>query len=120
MQGNVVGGYHVGTTLGYPTANIQVDADKLVPKDGAYAVHVRVADREYVGMLNIGVRPTLNNGTNKSIEVHILDFDGDLYGKSICMEFLKFIRKEQKFDSIDSLRAQLKEDESVCRQLFRK
>jgi len=119
MQGNVVGGYHVGTQLGYPTANIQVDADKLVPKDGAYAVRVRVADREYVGMLNIGVRPTLNNGTNRSIEVHILDFDGDLYGKSICMEFFKFIRKEQKFDSIDSLRAQLKEDESVCRQLFR-
>ena len=118
MQGGVVSGYHVGTKIGYPTANIQVNADKLVPKDGAYAVRVRVADREYVGMLNIGVRPTLNNGTNKSIEVHILDFDGDLYGKSIYMEFLKFIRKEQKFDSIDSLRAQLKEDENVCRKLL--
>lgn len=118
MQGGVVSGYHVGTKIGYPTANIQVDSDKLVPDNGVYAVRVDVDGQKYGGMLNIGMRPTLNNGTDKSIEVHILDFEGDLYGKSICVEFIKFIRKEQRFESIDILRTQLKEDENVCRKLL--
>ena len=79
LQGTVVGGYQVGRSIGFPTANLHVDCpDKLVPADGVYAVKVQLGDACYGGMLSIGLRPTLNNGTDRSIEVHIFDFKDDI------------------------------------------
>lgn len=111
MTGTVTDGYKVGRKIGFPTANLSVDhPDKLVPLEGVYAVTVYVNDGKYTGMLNIGHRPTLNNGSNQSIEVHILDFSGDIYHKQIRMEFLRFIRQEIKFSSVDELIAQIQKD----------
>lgn len=100
--------------MGFPTANIHVkESEKLLPSDGVYAVFVYVdADSEckHVGMLNIGYRPTVNNGSERSIEVHILDFEGDLYGKALCVEFVERLRDERTFDTLDALMVQLEAD----------
>lgn len=114
LCGTVVGGYKVGRKMGFPTANIHVkEIEKLLPSDGVYAVFVYVdADSEckHVGMLNIGYRPTVNNGSERSIEVHILDFEGDLYGKALCVEFVERLRDERTFDTLDALMVQLEAD----------
>lgn len=112
MEGCVVNGFHVGTKIGYPTANISLPEDKLIPKGGVYQVRVE----GHLAMLNIGFRPTLNNGPKMSIEVHIFDFDEDLYGKTIKVEFLKRIRDEIKFGSVQELKQQLVKDEELCRK----
>lgn len=119
LDGHVVDGFHVGRTIGYPTANVQPDcAAKLVPHDGAYAVRVTLADgSEVVGMLNIGCRPTLDNGTARSIEVHLLDFHADLYAQRIRVHFLRFLRPEQRFASVEALRQQLEADERAVRAM---
>lgn len=121
VSGAVVSGFHVGTELGFPTANIQPDnLDKLIPMNGVYAVEAKIASNRMVqGMLNIGTRPTLDNGTDRSIEVHLFDFHDDLYGASIQVRFLHFIRKEKKFDTLAELQEQLQHDERACRELFR-
>ena len=107
--------------MGFPTANIHVkEGEKMLPADGVYAVFVRIdADGEskHVGMLNIGHRPTVNNGRERSIEVHILDFEGDLYGKSLCVEFVERLREERTFDSLDALMAQLESDKERVSRL---
>jgi riboflavin kinase/FMN adenylyltransferase len=119
LCGKVVDGYKVGRKMGFPTANIQVtDAYKLLPADGVYAVWVAIGEDSQPkaygprlkGMLNIGYPPTLNNGRERSIEVHILDFEGDLYGKSIKVEFVCRLRDELPFDSLDELTIQLQKD----------
>ena len=110
-KGIVVEGYQNGRKIGYPTANLQVEASKLIPKNGAYMVKTDVG----YGMLNIGTRPTLHNGKQRSIEVHIFDFEDDLYGKNLKIEFLEHLRDEREFDSVDRLRHQLAEDEQECR-----
>ncbi|MDM8159148.1 bifunctional riboflavin kinase/FAD synthetase [Labilibaculum sp. K2S] len=109
IKGDVVNGKKLGHTIGFPTANIDPqESYKLVPKDGVYAVKVDVDDKRYLGMLNIGVRPTVNNQLdNRSIEVHILDFDKDIYYKNITIHFYQRIRNEQLFASLDELKAQL-------------
>ena len=115
MEGRVVGGHHVGTSIGFPTANLLVDTKKLVPANGVYAVDVTTGDGEKRrGMLNIGRRPTLDNGTDRSIEVNIFGFEGNLYDKSISLSFIKFIRTEQRFESIEQLRQQLIHDRNAC------
>jgi riboflavin kinase/FMN adenylyltransferase len=108
----VVEGFQNGRTLGYPTANLQVDANKLVPENGAYLVRTPLA----YGMLNIGTRPTLHNGPRRSIEVHLFDFDGNLYGHTLRVELLEHLRKECEFASLDELRQQLAKDEADCRK----
>lgn len=111
LEGVVVDGYKVGRKIGFPTANLQPDfAYKLIPAIGVYAVCVHVNGQKYRGMLNIGHRPTLNNGDNLSIEVHILDFDDDIYQKRMRIEFLHFLRSEAKFRSVDELVAQMRKD----------
>lgn len=113
LNGTVVSGYQVGRTIGFPTANLQVtDPDKLIPADGVYAVSVSVRGQQYKGMLNIGHRPTLDNGA-KSIEVNILHFNADIYGEAICLSFVQYLRPELKFDTIDELVAQLRKDEEA-------
>ena len=111
LDGTVVGGYQVGRKIGFPTANLSVDdPDKLIPADGVYAVWVTFDGKTYMGMLNIGVRPTIGNGPNRTIEVNILHFHSDIYDKFIRLTFVKRTRPELKYDSIDELIAQLHKD----------
>ncbi|SHF52741.1 riboflavin kinase / FMN adenylyltransferase [Mariniphaga anaerophila] len=112
LQGTVVEGQRVGRKLGFPTANIEAsDPNKLIPGYGVYAVEVLVAGKEYKGMLNIGSRPTFNkNADNRSIEVHIFDFSGDIYNQEITLIFVGKIRNEHKFSGVEALTEQLKKD----------
>lgn len=112
LNGTVVGGYRVGRTIGYPTANLHVDnPEKLVPADGVYAVYVFVGGQKYMGMLSIGYRPTINNGTDRSIEVNILHFNADIYNQPMRISFVRRTRSELKFDTIEELIGQLQKDE---------
>ena len=114
-NGIVVSGYRVGRKIGFPTANLRVDdPDKLVPSDGVYAVRVTVAGQSYGGMLSIGYRPTMANGTDRSIEVNIFNFHSDIYEQYICLSFVRYLRPELKFDSIDELIAQLHKDKEIA------
>ena len=119
INGVVVKGNKIGRTLAYPTANILVENKwKLLPGDGVYVVRVILSNKQYFGMLNIGEKPTLNKGKH-SLEVFIFDFSNDIYGLKIEVEFLKRIRDEKQFDSLESLKDQLKIDESNCRSYLR-
>ena len=121
LCGKVVGGYKVGRTIGFPTANIGMESgEKLLPADGVYAVWVSDGhgSGQMAGMLNIGHRPTVNNGAERSIEVHILDFEGDLYGKALCIEFVERLREERSFASLDELTTQLATDREKVKSLF--
>ena len=120
LQGEVVQGFQNGRKLGYPTANLQVNPAKLIPENGAYLVKCRMSNVEgrmsnVFGLLNVGTRPTLHNGQQRSIEVHIFDFDGDLYGQALTLELLHHLRKEQEFDTLEALQQQLVADEAQCR-----
>lgn len=115
LNGFVVNGKKIGGTIGYPTANIDIKEDyKLIPKVGVYAVKSFLANKTVYGMMNIGNRPTVN-GKHQTIEVHFFDFEGDLYGENLKIELIYFLRDEHKFDSLDSLILQLKEDEQTSR-----
>jgi riboflavin kinase/FMN adenylyltransferase len=118
MTGVVARGEGRGRQIGYPTANLALeDARKLVPKRGVYATKVRFPDGTVRGgMMNIGRRPTFDE-MDVTVEVHIFDFDGDLYGESLSVQFLQRLRDEQKFDSADALVVQLSEDEQHCRSI---
>lgn len=119
LEGTVVDGYKVGRKIGFPTANLRVDfPNKLIPSTGVYAVRVTVSGEEWKGMLNIGHRPTLNNGTDLSIEVHILDFQGDIYNQKMRIEFIGFLRPETKFDSIDALILQIQKDKEKAMKVL--
>ena len=113
LCGKVVGGYQVGRKIGFPTANINVEeCNKLIPADGVYVVRVSLStlNTQHIGMLNIGHRPTVNNGTERSVEVHIIGFEGNLYGQSLCIEFVERLRDERSFNSLDELTTQLVSD----------
>lgn len=111
LDGTVTGGYKVGRTIGFPTANITPSCiDKMIPQPGVYAVRTLVDGKCYRGMLNIGCRPTVNNGTDISIEVHILDFNSDIYNHRIRIEFIEKVRPEMKFASLEELAGQLEKD----------
>ncbi|MBC7473627.1 MAG: bifunctional riboflavin kinase/FAD synthetase [Candidatus Sericytochromatia bacterium] len=115
LRGQVVRGRGLGkTVLGIPTANILVSERKLIPKNGVYCCDVKVKDKNYVGVTNIGNRPTFDNGL-KSIEVHILDFDDDIYGNQIEINFSDYLRPEKKFDGIEKLKEQILIDIELCR-----
>jgi riboflavin kinase/FMN adenylyltransferase len=119
LRGFVIEGNKLGRTIGFPTANIFIeDQDKLIPKNGVYAVYVYIEGERYKGMLNIGVRPTINNDKRRTIEVHIFDFNEDIYGKTVRLELLTFMREEAKFEGLDALILQLKKDEVTSRALL--
>ena len=118
LNGKVIKGNGVGRTIKYPTANIKIkEIYKLIPPKGVYLVNIYLGENEFSGMMNIGNRPTIN-GLNQTIEVHIFDFDKDIYGKNLKVCFLKKIRKEKKFDSLPSLKSQLKKDEENCKRIL--
>ena len=120
LSGEVVKGFHVGHELGFPTANLQVDAEKVMPRNGAYAVWATLADGERRGgMLNIGTRPTIGNGETTSVEVNLLDYDGNLYDQRLTVEFVARLRDERRFDSRSELMSQLALDEAAARELLR-
>lgn len=111
ISGQIVEGFKVGRTIGFPTANIKIwEEFKVVPAFGVYAVYVRISDCRYKGMLYIGKRPTLHNGDNISLEVNIFDFDEDLYGKTLAVEFLEFVRHDEKFPNLELLVKQINAD----------
>jgi FMN adenylyltransferase (EC 2.7.7.2)/riboflavin kinase (EC 2.7.1.26) len=111
LDGTVVGGYQVGRKIGFPTANLNIDnPDKLIPADGVYAVWVTLDKKTYMGMLNIGIRPTIDNGPNRTIEVNILHFHSDIYNKFIRITLIKRTRPELKFSGINELITQLHKD----------
>lgn len=116
LSGKVVRGRALGRTIGFPTANIEVNSDlKLVPGIGVYAVEVHVEGNAYRGMLNIGKRPTIVSTDDVHLEVHILDFQEDIYDKMITIRFVERVRVEQKFESVEALKQQLQKDEKFVR-----
>jgi len=118
VQGIVVKGNQLGQKIGFPTANILIEEEgKLVPENGVYAVNVQVRSNTHKGMLNIGRRPTVN-GQNKTIEVNIFDFDSNIYGEQLRIEFVKRIRSEQKFANLNALIEQLKKDKKVVQNVL--
>ncbi len=122
LHGTVVEGQKLGRKIQFPTANIQAsDPDKIIPGYGVYAVNITVMNQTFQGMLNIGSRPTVNNNAdNRSIEVHIFDFESDIYGEPIQLMFFKKLREEQKFSSIDALKNQLSKDKTDTIAFFQK
>jgi riboflavin kinase/FMN adenylyltransferase len=120
LTGKVVEGNKIGRTIGFPTANLQIDHDfKLIPLEGVYAVRVEVAGRFYNGMLNMGYRPTIDERPNPlSIEVHLINFSGNLYGKDITLHFKHRIRNEMKFAGIEHLKRQLELDKAEVVKLL--
>jgi len=118
ISGTVVKGDKIGREIGFPTANIKPDETyKLIPKNGVYAVKVIVNEKEYEGMLNIGIRPTFK-GINQTIEVNIFDFDKEIYGQKIRVKFYERIRDEQPFEDLNELKNQLNIDKTKTIQIF--
>lgn len=110
ITGKVVHGDKIGRTLGFPTANLEVDSNKLIPKDGVYAVDVFVDNKKYLGLLSIGYRETVTNSREHRVEVNILDFNKDIYGETIRLEFRGRLRDEKKFNSLDDLISAMNQD----------
>lgn len=111
LTGTVVKGEQIGRTIGFPTANLQPDhPDKLVPADGIYAVRVQHQQKMYQGMLSIGVRPTIGANLERTIEVNLFDFDQEVYGEELTLYFVAYLRGEESYDGLETLKAQLQED----------
>ena len=116
MEGIVVKGDQIGRSIGFPTANIQIqESHKLIPADGIYAVHIQWQSQTYKGMLYIGDRPTVQ-GSKKVIEVNIFDFDKEIYDEQIQVKLIQYIRGDQKFESLDALKLSIQQDEINCRK----
>ncbi|MBA3664032.1 MAG: bifunctional riboflavin kinase/FAD synthetase [Bacteroidetes bacterium] len=115
----VVHGKKLGREIGYATANLKIEsADKLIPKIGVYFVEVMVEAKTFYGMMNIGYNPTTDNDQNVKMEVHIFDFSENIYDKNVRINFLKYIRDEQKFNTLEELVSELHEDKKKCMVLI--
>ena len=111
LTGKVIKGNQIGRTIGFPTANIETeDYNKLIPKEGIYAMEIKVGEQLFKGMLNIGIRPTVDDTGQKVIEANIFDFSKEIYGETITLFFRKFLRSEKKFSNLDDLKMQLRKD----------
>ena len=118
LTGIVVEGEKIGSEIGFPTANLKItDEVKLIPSNGVYAVTIGIKSVKYQGMMNIGVRPTLG-GNTKTVEVHIFDFDSNIYGDHLTVYFVKRIRKEARFESLDDLKKQLQLDQNEVQKVL--
>jgi len=117
LCGKVIEGDKLGRELGYPTANLEIDPVKLIPADGVYAATVDIEGNTYKGALSIGTRPTVDGAHDRRIEVHLLDFSGDLYGKQLKFEVLQYIRAQEKFSSLEELTAQIARDVEQIRAI---
>ena len=123
FEGFVVRGNQLGRTIGFPTANLHINnEEKIIPNNGVYAVKVKGAccnDKTYGGMMNIGVRPTVD-GNKKVIEVHIFDFDQDIYEQNLTVLVFDYIRGEEKFNGLDDLKVQLNKDKFAAAAILQK
>jgi riboflavin kinase/FMN adenylyltransferase len=125
LIGVVIQGQKLGRTIGFPTANLQIPSDKFIPRQGVYAVRVNIVSETpetntsplILGVMNIGNRPTVN-GANSSVEVHLFDWSGDLYGKTLAVELIDFLRPEQKFPSLEALKTQIQQDCTIARKIL--
>ena len=120
LRGKVTAGEHIGHRLGYPTANLEPDeADKLIPAPGAYAVWATLEGEQQsrAAMMNIGHRPTFH-GSRQTLEVNILDFEGDLYGQTMCVSFVERLRAERRFESPEALITQLEADKKQAKEIL--
>ncbi len=115
LFGVVVAGNRLGRTIGFPTANMRLyEPLKLLPGNGVYSVEVESLGRKFKGMCNIGTRPTVNSGSDRTVETNIFDFDEDIYGLDLKVTFLRKIRDERRFASLNALKAQLIQDRESC------
>jgi SHS2 domain-containing protein len=117
LSGEVVVGAERGRNLGFPTANVEVRPERAVPANGVYAVYAVLGSERYPAVANIGVRPSFDNG-QKTVEVHILDFDQDIYGCDLVIEFVARLRDERRFEDIDDLIAQIGADVQAARRIL--
>ncbi len=120
VSGKVIHGNKVGRKLGFPTANIEApEIYKILPAEGVYAVKAEIGNTEYNGMLNIGIRPTIDDRKEKVIEANFFNFDGDLYGKHLTLKFYRRIRTERKFESLEQLITQINSDKIQITEYFK-
>ncbi|MBN1135505.1 MAG: bifunctional riboflavin kinase/FAD synthetase [Anaerolineae bacterium] len=117
LSGEVVTGARRGHTLGFPTANLQVRPERAVPADGVYAVFALLGSERYLAVANVGVRPSFDNG-HRTVETHILDFDQDIYGCDLVVEFVARLRDERRFEHIEDLIAQIEQDSEAARRIL--
>ncbi|MBT7654601.1 MAG: riboflavin biosynthesis protein RibF, partial [Flavobacteriaceae bacterium] len=116
LSGTVTKGQSLGRTINFPTANLLIDSQhKIIPPKGVYLVSIFHHQNQYYGMMNIGTRPTLN-GDKQTIEVHIFEFNKNIYSNSLTIHFIEKIRDEQKFESLDALKKQLIKDKEICKR----
>ena len=118
ITGKVVQGNKIGSSIGYPTANIEIENQwKILPKNGVYAVKILLKNQQYFGMLNLGNRPSISDDSF-AIEVHLFDFNATIYNEELKIEFIQRIRDEQQFSDLEKLKSQLKIDAINCKQIF--
>ncbi|WP_134700419.1 bifunctional riboflavin kinase/FAD synthetase [Ammoniphilus sp. YIM 78166] len=120
LSGTVIHGEKRGRQIGFPTANIGMTEPYLIPRTGVYGVRVKHAEKEFFGVMNIGIKPTFEQEKKeKSLEVHLFDFEGNLYDQELKVEFLVFIREEQKFAGVEQLVKQIQQDVLFAKQKFK-
>jgi riboflavin kinase / FMN adenylyltransferase len=119
ILGTVTHGDSLGKKIGFPTANLSAHSEQF-PPDGVYAAEAKIDNERHRGVINLGVRPTISgNKSERVLEVHLFDFSRDIYGRDVEVRFLKFLRSEKKFESVDALVAQIRADVEEARELFR-
>ena len=118
ISGTVVSGKQNGRKIGFPTVNLELSFDYVLPKDGVYIGIVYLSGIAYKAIVNVGTNPTVGGLTTPHIEAHLLDYNGDAYGKRAYLSFYRFLREEQKFDTLDDLRVQLELDKLYCEDYF--
>ncbi len=116
-SGQVIRGAQRGRRLGVPTANLDIWPEHAIPRNGIYACQARVGAMVYPAVTNIGTRPTFDNGA-RTVEAHLLDFDGDLYGQTMTLDVIEYQRPEEKYDNVQALVAQMQEDIRVARRIL--
>lgn len=118
LAGSVVAGRQLGRTIGFPTANLQIPDNKFLPRYGVYRVNVVLGSGDRIpGVTNIGCRPTVDGSQTPTLEVHLFDWSGDLYGQTLTVNLMQFLRPEQKFPSLDALKAQIAADCEAARKI---
>jgi riboflavin kinase/FMN adenylyltransferase len=118
ILGTVVGGDNLGKKIGFPTANLSAHSEQF-PPDGVYFAEAMLDGKRYPGVVNLGVRPTVAEKTDRILEIHLFDFDRDIYGKDLELRFVRFLRPERKFENIEALVRQINVDVEQARELTR-
>lgn len=118
MCAKVISGEQIGKSIGVPTGNLELGPDKFLPKRGVYATIAHLREKDYPAVTNVGVRPTFSEQEIVSVETLILDFNDDIYGEELRVEFIQCLRPEQKFDSVQALTQQIEKDKLITRRIF--